>query len=92
MRTGHAERGKIIQLLSVNAEEDVVVPDAKRCYTKSSDVINFMVENKDAEVKIKSQSSIYDSGVYDILWTIYDSRQGNTVIMLFLEEMAFPIL
>lgn len=83
VRTGHAERGKIIQLLLVNAEEDVVVPDAKRCYTKSSGVINFMVENKDAEDKIKSQSSIYDSGMYDMLWTIYDSRQGNTVMVLF---------
>lgn len=42
-----------------------------------------MVENKDAEDKIKSQSSIYDSGMYDILWTIYDLRQKNTVMVLF---------
>lgn len=42
-----------------------------------------MVENKDAEEKIKSQSSIYNSGMYDILWTIYNSRQGNTIMVLF---------
>ena len=56
-----------MQLLSVNAKEDVVVPDGKRSYTKPSAVIDFMVKNKDAEDKIKSQSSIYDSGMYDIL-------------------------
>lgn len=72
-----------MQLLSVNAKEDVVVPDGRRCYKKPSAVIDFMVKNKDAEDKIKSQSSIYDSGIYDILWTIHDLKQDNTLMVLF---------
>lgn len=80
--TGHVEVGTITQLLSVNVEEDVVVPDVKRCYTKPTAVINSMVKNKDAKDKIKSKSSIDDSGMYDILWTIYDLRQENTVMVL----------
>lgn len=78
-----------MQILSVKAYEGINIPNGKDWYSKPSLAINFMAKNKDAEDKIKSQSSIYDSGSYDILWEIQDMKQKKTALVLFPRKNAF---